>query len=231
MNRRRWNCLAALPRFHKYPSRWPLRYECFAPFTNSCLSYLARIHCSRITLVLFQKYIKSIIILTHNTPALQKAKFTLQSTVKTVTDFLDFSNCCSYYMEFHNDSVRVTTLETTVPSLRWFDSDRQCMHYCSFIRLNKIRQTDDGSSSRLPVLCISRCLVGHQRIWLLTSNWLSIVVAKIFVLPLTGSRRFSKGVGHFDYKFYVEREFAPTIVGVKKTTLWVKNNMPLYFCL
>ena len=43
----------------------------------------------------------------------------------------------------------------------------------------------DGSSSRLPVLCISRCLVGHRRIWLLTFNWLSIVVAKIFVLPLT----------------------------------------------
>jgi len=52
-----------------------------------------------------------------------------------------------------------------------------CLYYSSCIGC----PSDDGSSSRLFVLCISRCLVGHRRIWLLTSNWLSTVVVKIFV--------------------------------------------------
>jgi len=44
----------------------------------------------------------------------------------------------------------------------------------------------NSSNSRLFVLQRGNMLHGHRRIWLLTSNWLSIVVAKIFVLPLTG---------------------------------------------
>jgi len=44
----------------------------------------------------------------------------------------------------------------------------------------------DGSTSRLPVLYIDRCLVGHRRIWPLTFNWLLNVVVKTFVLPVTG---------------------------------------------
>jgi len=60
----------------------------------------------------------------------------------------------------------------------------------------------------LPVLCISCCLVGHRRIWRLTSNWLSIrgrqnlrsASDMTCLLPLThntfGDRSFSVAGHH-----------------------------------
>ena len=65
--------------------------------------------------------------------------------------------------------------------------------------------SDDGSTSRSPVWYIDRCLVGHRRIWLLTSNWLSNVVVKTFVLPVRG---------HASYH-------APTTLSGTEVFLWL----------
>ena len=79
--------------------------------------------------------------------------------------------------------------------------DSSSHRYTSRLLLPKTLRFSCGlllACARLPVLCISRCLVGHRRIWLLTFNGLSIVVAKIFVLPLTGHASY-----HGDRSFSV----------------------------